>query len=52
MNNNRLVFFVGCCLLVLSITLVLTGSPIEVGPYMIVGAALAIGCMINEALGG
>ena len=52
MNNNRLVFFIGCALIVLSGMLLSTGSIVDVRPYMIVGAALVLGGMVNEALGG
>ena len=51
MNNDRLVFFIGCCLIVVSGILLLTKSPTEVRPYIIVGAALVLGGLINESLG-
>lgn len=51
MNNNRLAFFIGCGLLIVSGLLSLFDSVVDVGSYMIIGAALVLGGTINEALG-
>jgi len=51
MNNNRLVFLIGCCLLVVSWLLLSAGATVDAQPYIIVGGVLVFSGLINEALG-
>lgn len=51
MNNNRLTFFIGCSLCVVSMLLLLTGSRVDVAPYLIVSVALVFGGVLNDIAG-